>query len=107
MRADDILHTHGVFCQDTALLSLAGELDAATAPLADHAVADAMANHPRQLELDVAGLTFCDTAGARALRRARRTAHTQHTSFRLVGTHPRLHHMLTLLCATDLFPPEP
>lgn len=107
MRAEDLLHTHAVHIQDTALVSLEGELDLATAPLAVHAVTQALADHPPHLELDVVGLSFCDAAGLRALLAARRTARLQGTDFRLIGVNPRLQHTITLLRATDLLPQTP
>uniref|UniRef100_UPI002F91BC8D STAS domain-containing protein n=1 Tax=Kitasatospora indigofera TaxID=67307 RepID=UPI002F91BC8D len=61
-----------------------------------------MAAHPRQLDVDLTAVTFCDLVGLRALLRTRHAARTQDTGFRLTGIHP---HLLTLLHATDLLPP--
>lgn len=107
MRADDMLQTRGVLRDGVALLHLAGELDMATAPLVDHAAARLMAQGPRQLDVDVAAVTFCDIAGLRALLRSRRAAHAHHAAFRLVGVHHRLRRLLTLLHAADLLTPAP
>ncbi|MHA6757006.1 STAS domain-containing protein [Streptacidiphilus sp. PAMC 29251] len=48
-------------------LTLAGELDLATAPLLDLAVRQCLGAAHRTIDLDLANLTFCDVAGLHAL----------------------------------------
>lgn len=105
MQACDILHTHTALHPGTARLTLTGELDAATAPLLETALSRALAHHPHCLELDLSALVFCDVAGLRALHHARHAARAQHTALHLTGLHPRLHHILTLMNATQLTSP--
>ncbi|WP_407991545.1 STAS domain-containing protein [Kitasatospora sp. CMC57] len=107
MHTDDLLRTQTLLYQDTAVISLDGELDLATGPLVTRAVTQALAAGPRQLDLDVAALTFCDAAGLRTILSARRASRVQHAEFQLVGVQPRLHRILALLRVTSLLPPHP
>ncbi|MFH8387616.1 STAS domain-containing protein [Kitasatospora sp. NPDC018058] len=107
MEDDDLLRTRTGVCQDTASVSLEGELDIATAPLVSDAVAQALAARPQRLELDVAALTFCDAAGVRALLQARRVCRVHHAEFRLIGVRPGFRRILALLRVTDLLPSPP
>jgi anti-sigma B factor antagonist len=50
----------------TAVLSLSGELDMATAPQVRECVADAIAAGSPRVLVDLAELTFCDSAGLTA-----------------------------------------
>ncbi|MFD3535993.1 STAS domain-containing protein [Streptomyces sp. NPDC058664] len=95
MRAQDLLQTHTLWYRDTVELRLAGELDLATVPLLQQAAATALATRPRHLNLDLAGLTFCDQTGLRALHRLTHQVHAAHIGLRLTGLHPRLHRTLT------------
>ena len=101
MQADELLQTHTLRSDDTVLLRLVGELDMATAPLVDHAVATALAAHPHHLRLDLTGVTFCDVAGLRALRRLTDTAHTAHAALHLTGISPSLHRTITWIGAAS------
>ncbi|MFI8829156.1 STAS domain-containing protein [Streptomyces sp. NPDC053431] len=65
------------------MLGLTGDL--ATAPLVNRAVTAALAGHPRTLCLDLAGLTFCDGSGLRALNRLTRQVLTARVSLFLTG----------------------
>ena len=46
---------------------MTGELDVATAPALEHAVARALDGQGGEFHLDVGGMTFMDSTGARAL----------------------------------------
>jgi anti-anti-sigma factor len=50
---------------DTARLTLAGELDMATAPRLEEAVAGVLARGARRLIVDLSGLAFVDSSGLR------------------------------------------
>ncbi|MCX5233113.1 STAS domain-containing protein [Streptomyces sp. NBC_00233] len=104
MRADELLQTRTVWCGDTVLLCLTGELDLATTPLVDQAVTTVLAGHPQILCLDLTGLTFCDRTGLHTLQRVSSTVHAAHTSLRLAGLHPSLHRTLHQLNATPPWP---
>ncbi len=105
MNPQDLLHTHIVASAETALLKLAGELDMATAPLVDQAVADCLAGGIRRLNIDLAAVTFCDAAGLRALERANRASAAHCTVFRLAGMHRRLRRTFALHRAGSLIAP--
>ncbi|MFE0654151.1 STAS domain-containing protein [Streptomyces sp. NPDC059534] len=94
MRAEDLLQTHTVWYRDTVELLLTGELDLATVPLLHQAATTALNSHPRHLNLNLTGLTFCDQTGLRALRRLTHQAHDAHVSLHLTGLHPHLHRTL-------------
>ncbi len=70
-------------------LALHGELDLATADLAGRHIAVALdtipAGGPPLLVLDVAGLTFCDSAGIDVLLGGRAGAQAREVDFRVVG----------------------
>jgi anti-sigma B factor antagonist len=102
VQAEDMLHTCSLRWGDTVVLQLSGELDMATAPLVDRAVSASLADHPRQVRLDLTELTFCDRTGLRALTRARNAARAVGAGFRITGVHPRTRRLLALLHATDL-----
>jgi anti-sigma B factor antagonist len=55
---------------DGVRLRLAGELDVATAPLAEDALRTAEAGAPLRLALDLGGLTFMDSTGLRLVMAA-------------------------------------
>ncbi|MFE5948711.1 STAS domain-containing protein [Streptomyces sp. NPDC056480] len=97
VQADELLHAHTLWWGEAALLRLDGELDIATAPLVDQAVAAVLARQPEILCLDLAGLVFCDMTGLHALRRLSDRVHAAHTSLHLVGLHPRLRYTLARL----------
>ncbi|MEV6349323.1 STAS domain-containing protein [Actinoplanes sp. NPDC051851] len=67
-------------------LAFHGELDLATADLVDVHVREALTDPlPRRLVLDVAALTFCDSAGIDALLNARTTAESRAVAFQVTG----------------------
>jgi anti-anti-sigma factor len=69
-------------CADgVALVTARGEFDLRTADLLRQALADALAPGPDQLVVDVAGVTFMDSMGLRALVGGYRTARRQNTLF--------------------------
>ncbi len=84
MRAEQLLLTPSVWCGDTVLLKLIGELDLATAPLVDRAVSACLAGRPRRLRLDLTGLTLCDK-GLQALQRLTDAARTADAVLCLAG----------------------
>ncbi|MEU8514665.1 STAS domain-containing protein [Kitasatospora sp. NPDC048722] len=107
MEDDDLLLTRTVVRRGTALVSLDGELDIATAPLVVDAVTRALQERPLRLDVSVAALAFCDVAGVRALLQARRVCRAHHSEFRLVGVRPRFLRVLALLRVTELLSSQP
>lgn len=85
-----------------AVLRLAGEIDITTADSVTAAVDRCLRDRPARLCLDLRAVTFCDCAGARALRQARQQATAAGTAVRVAGLSPPVRRLLALLEATDL-----
>ncbi|MBG0564701.1 STAS domain-containing protein [Actinoplanes aureus] len=67
-------------------LTLAGDLDVATAGLLDQHVTRTLTEAgPGGLVIDVTNLEFCDSTGVHALIRARRQAHQHGTTFQVTN----------------------
>lgn len=73
---------------DGTVLSLAGELDIASAPLLVQATASVDRTGPRQLIIDLGGVTFMDSTGLRALLLARQQA-DEHDQLLVLRPGPR------------------
>jgi anti-anti-sigma factor len=101
----ELLHARTIASTETVLLQLAGELDVATAPLVDRAIAACLTSGVRRLTVDLAAVTFCDGPGLRALERAGRTAAARGVTFRLSGVHRRLRRSFSLYRAGSLIGP--
>jgi anti-anti-sigma factor len=69
----------------TARLTLAGELDLATAGVLDEHVRRVAGDRPARLIVDLAGVTFCDSSGIEALLRACAFATDRDIDFRVVN----------------------
>ncbi len=81
-------------------LSVSGDLDLASAPLlAERAVA-LVPEAPGQLVIDFSGVTFCDSAGIRALLTVRNAAERAGRELRLTGV--RDQHVRWVLHVTSL-----
>ncbi|BCY07588.1 STAS domain-containing protein [Actinoplanes sp. L3-i22] len=83
-------------------LALHGELDLATADLLDRAVTAVLAEPPPQLVLDLADLTFCDSAGLDALLTARAGAFARDVRLRAVGARGIVHRTMTVTGLLEL-----
>jgi anti-sigma B factor antagonist len=59
---------------DRAVISLRGELDLANVESVESAITQSNVRAARRIELDLAGLTFCDSSGLRMLLRVRSEA---------------------------------
>ncbi|MET8509829.1 STAS domain-containing protein [Streptomyces sp. NPDC004787] len=109
MQAEDLLQTYTRQIGDTVLLQLIGELDIATAPLAEGAADRALTSRPRYVRLDLTRLTFCDAVGLHTLQRITNTIRAAHAFLLLDGIHPNLERTLILLEARSPWeqPPAP
>ncbi|MGW2836012.1 STAS domain-containing protein [Streptomyces sp. NPDC001286] len=110
MHAEQLLQTRSQHCGRSVVLRVTGELDVATAPLLDEAVAACLAQPTRFFYADLSQLTFCDATGFQALQRMTRAVHAGHATFHLLGIHPNLRRALTTLqalaaCHTHRGPP--
>ncbi|MER5567253.1 STAS domain-containing protein [Streptomyces goshikiensis] len=90
-------------------VSVAGELDVATAPELRTALGQAMAGC-RQVTIDLAGLEFCDCCGMSTLLHAARTAKAEGSEIRLRAVPHTLARLLRLFRTDSAFtiePPDP
>ena len=86
------------------VLTLAGDIDVTTADVVRAAARRCLRERPARLSLDLRAVTFCDAAGARALRRARQEAAAARAEFRIIAPSPIVVRVLTLAGADDLLP---
>ncbi|RDI18429.1 STAS domain-containing protein [Lentzea flaviverrucosa] len=89
------------------VLTLAGELDSATAPAANQAVQRLALRDGDQLIVDLTGLTFCDSSGIAALIAARARARGAGATIALAAVPRHLTKVFGLLGLTDLFVVHP
>jgi anti-sigma B factor antagonist len=85
-------------------LTLAGELDAASADQAYRYVRDAIDTHGGPVMLDVAGLSFCDARGLAALVRMSRHAKQAGSFLHLVAPPPRLVKLMRIVGLDEELP---
>src|SRR3954447_24710847 len=79
-------------------VSLAGEIDLSTLPQLDGALTSVVGRDGvTAVEVDFAGVTFCDSAGFAALDRAYAVAARRSLSFRLTEVRPAIRRMLAIL----------
>jgi anti-anti-sigma factor len=66
-------------------LILSGELDISTAPKLEATTRRVCARRPRELEIDIRGLTFIDAAGVRSILAAKAMCAEHFSQFFVVG----------------------
>jgi anti-sigma B factor antagonist len=88
-------------------LSIAGELDLATAPALDREVHGVVSHSPTRLVLDLSAVTFCDSTGVAALFRARDAAVTAGSEFEVTGASGMVHRVLVTIGALDALNAKP
>jgi anti-anti-sigma factor len=79
------------------ILYVAGELDTASAPELERAVVATLDRHRWEFRLDVAGLTFIDSPGARALCNVQRAVEARGGRLVLTGAQPPVRRILELI----------
>ncbi|SNS33619.1 anti-anti-sigma factor [Geodermatophilus saharensis] len=84
---------------------LSGELDRATCGHLDAACALLARAAAPAWVLDLAGLSFCDASGLRAMAAVRRVARTAGAAVIVVGARPYLRRLLPLVGLGDALPP--
>jgi anti-anti-sigma factor len=77
-----------------ASVRIEGQLDYDTSDALPSAVEPLLADPPRQLRLNCAGLTFCDTMGLAAILQVHQRALVHHCGFHLDDRRPQLQHLL-------------
>src|SRR3954454_9267930 len=83
-------------------IRVAGEVDMATLPVWEVAL-DVMCGAPGDTVVDMAGLTFIDVGGLRALARAAQSLRTQGRRISLCGVRPAIRRVIDVLGWTELF----
>ena len=82
---------------DVLVLRVTGEIDMLTLPVVRDALSAAMARHPTDLVVDLAGVDFCCVHGFALLIDAARTAETEGTGYALSGLTAHLDRVAALL----------
>ena len=79
-------------------VSVAGEIDLNTLPTLDGALASAVGRQGvTGVEVNLGGVTFCDSAGFASLDRAYGVARKRSLAFRVIDVQPRIRRMLAIL----------
>jgi anti-sigma B factor antagonist len=85
-------------CNDRAEISLAGEIDVASAPILRHALSRCLADGVRTIEVDLTRVDFCDCAGLSAFLQAYHQAAAAGASLRLHHPRPVVARLIALAC---------
>ncbi|GAB1644152.1 STAS domain-containing protein [Krasilnikovia sp. MM14-A1259] len=89
---------------DPTIVTITGEIDLATHAQLQQAVTDLLHHHPcHHLVLDMAGVTFLDAAGIRALLACHHTAEQLGTRLEIGPAGDMARRVLTLCSLADLF----
>jgi anti-sigma B factor antagonist len=86
------------------VISLAGELDIATAEQAYTYISEVIDGWPEPVSVDLAGLTFCDASGLGALARIARHARQAGRQLRLISARPSLLKIIRITGLDHTFP---
>jgi anti-sigma B factor antagonist len=89
------------------VVTVAGELDVATAPRLRAAIGDLTLGRGQLLVVDLAGLTFCDSSGISALIAARNTAEAAEATVALAAVPARILRTFSLIGLGGFFPTYP
>ncbi|MGP3916628.1 STAS domain-containing protein [Nonomuraea sp. 10N515B] len=92
---------------DCMIVALQGELDIYSAPCLRAAISEALAEGQRNLLVDAAGLTFCDSEGLQALLKAQGEVTGAGGSMELAHVHGRVRHVLEISGLTCAFTIRP
>jgi anti-anti-sigma factor len=89
------------------VITLAGEIDMASAPIVRHALARCLTDGVRSIEVDLTRVGFCDCSGLSALLQAYHRAAAAGVSLRLHHPKPVVARLIALACAdTPLLSPD-
>jgi anti-sigma B factor antagonist len=88
---------------DCSIVALDGELDMCSAPRLLAAVSDAVAGEQRNVLVDAAGLTFCDSNGLEALLKAQEEVTGAGGTMELAHLDDRVRRVLELTGLTRAF----
>jgi anti-sigma B factor antagonist len=96
--------SHRIYPDGRAVVVIHGELDAATADQAYDYVRQVIDRRARYISLDLAGLSFCDARGLRALVRIAACARAADRELRLVAPRPPLLKIMRITGVDANFP---
>lgn len=96
--------SHRIYPDGRAVVTVHGELDAATADQAYDYVRQIIDGRGRHISLDLAGLSFCDARGLRALMRIAAHARATGRELRLVAPRPSLLKIMRITGVDASFP---
>ena len=96
--------SHRIYPDGRAVVTVHGELDAATADQAYDYVRQIIDGRGRYISLDLAGLSFCDARGLRALMRIAAHARAAGRELRLVAPRPSLLKIMRITGVDANFP---
>jgi anti-anti-sigma factor len=86
------------------VLAVRGEIDVATCPLVDTAVAEALADGPDSVTLDLAGVSFLGSSGLASLLRAMRVVGEHGARFALRAPSRAVRDLLVMTHLWEMFP---
>ena len=84
-----------------------GELDLATTPMLDERLREALDHEPRELEVDLSGLTFMDSSGLHLLLRWCRTTADRKIEFSVSGATRPVQRLFALAGVDKMLPLRP
>jgi anti-anti-sigma factor len=96
--------THRIYPDGHATAVIRGELDAATADAARAYVDQVIARSSGPVEVDLAGLSFCDARGLRALVQMATRARSSGRQLKLAGTRPGIVKIMRITGVDANFP---
>jgi len=89
------------------VVSVAGELDVATAPMLDAALVEAVRHHDAAVIIDLAATTFVDSAAVSILIKVWKGLRVDERALVLVAPNPKVRAVLEVLGIDQLVPIEP
>jgi anti-anti-sigma factor len=96
--------THRIYPDGHAVAVIRGELDAATAEAAQQYVRQVIERSGGPVSLDLAGVSFCDARGLRALVGMANCARTAGRRLKLTGTRPGIIKIMRITGVDANFP---
>jgi len=99
------MHTSLYLIDDKLELRISGELSALSAPSLRDLFDPVVAVHPREVTVDLSGLTLIDSSGVAAIVSLYRRLHEHGCDLRLVGVHDQPSRIFHLLHLDQVFSP--
>ncbi len=90
--------------EDVAIVRLNGELDAATSPVADEAMCEALNNTSRAVLIDCGGLTYISSAGLGAVLSTLHDCNNKSVQLLVYGLRPKIQSVFKVLGLEKIIP---